>query len=241
MDAQSNGLVAFGDGLWLSTEPVSFLRLRLTATMAVVRLGGGELLIWSPVRLTPERRAAVEALGRVAHLYAPNVMHDLWLGEWASAFPSARVHAPGGLAKKRRDLRVERVQGEAPEPAFRDWVDEIPIDGCLEETVLLHRPTGTLMVADLVHNVGRPEQAWTAFYCRMMGFFDRVALSRALRWTAFRDRRAARRSLDGLLARPFDRLVVGHGTPIPAGGRAALAGAYTWLAPRMRPVTAGPG
>ncbi len=232
MDAQSNELAGFGDGLWLSTEPVSFLGLRLTATMAVVRLSGGELLVWSPVRLTPERRAAVEALGTVAHLYAPNTMHDLWLGEWASAFPSARVHGPRGLAKKHRDLRVDRVDGETPEPAFHDCLDEIRIDGCrLEETVLLHRPTGTLLIADLVHNVGRPTHGWTALYCRMMGFFDCVALSRALRWTAFRDRRAARRSLDDLLARPFDRLVVGHGAPVPADARVALAGAYAWLEP----------
>ena len=62
-----------------------------------------------------------------------------------------------------------------------------------------------------------------------MGFYDRVALSRVLRWTAFSDRAAARRSLDDLLARPFDRIVVGHGTPIDAGGRDALAGAYAWL------------
>jgi len=53
-----------------------------------------------------------------------------------------------------------------------------------------------------------------------MGFYDRVALSRMIRWAAFSDRAAARRSLDELLTRPFDRLIVGHGAPSPpAGGR----------------------
>src|SRR3954471_8249184 len=196
MDRTSEGLVSFADGVWLDTAPVGFLGLRLTATMAVLRLSDGELLVYSPLRLTPGRRTAIEALGRVTHLYAPNLGHHSWIGEWAAAFPSARVHVPPGLSKKRRELRVDRVEGEAPEPAFEGTIDEIRIEGCrLGETALLHRPSRTLIVADLVHNVGRPVHGWTAIYARMMGFYDRVALSRALRWTAFSDRRAARRSV----------------------------------------------
>ena len=63
-----------------------------------------------------------------------------------------------------------------------------------------------------------------------MGFYDCVALSRMIRWTAFSDRAAARRSLDEVLSRPFDRVVVGHGAPIDTGGREVLAAAYRWLA-----------
>jgi hypothetical protein len=230
MDGTTDGLVSFAEGVWLGTAPVRFLGLRLTVTMAVLRLGDGTLLVYSPLILTPERRSAVEALGRVAHLYAPNLQHDSWIGEWAVAFPSARVHAPTRLAKKRRDLRVDRVHGDPPEPTFGGYVDEIRIEGCrLGETVLLYRPARTLVVADLVHNVGRPGHAWTATYARVMGFYDRVALSRALRWAAFSDRLAARRSMDDVLGRPFDRLVVGHGEPLAANGREALAGAYAWL------------
>src|SRR5262249_11588341 len=159
--------------------------------------------------LTPERRARVEALGRVAHLYAPDLFHHRWLGEWIAAFPEARVHAPRGMAKKRPDLRIDRIHGAAPEPAFAGVVDEIPIEGCrLQEAALLVRPARTLIVADLVHNIGRPTHAWTATYARVMGFYDRIAVSRAIRWTAFADKRAARRCIDDLLARPFDRLVV---------------------------------
>ena len=223
-------LEEFADGVWLSTAPVRFLGMRLTATMSVLRLADGGLLLYSPVALTPERRAAVVALGPVAHLYAPNLMHHGWIQEWADAFPAARVHAAPGVAKKRPGLRVDRTCGSAPEPAFAGVVDEITIEGFrLLETVLLHRPARTVLVADLVHNVGRPAHRWTATYSRMMGFYDRVALSRVIRWTGFHDRSAARRSLDDLLARPFDRVVVGHGAPIGAGAREAVAAAYGWL------------
>jgi hypothetical protein len=223
-------LTPFTDGLWLATDPVSIAGTKLTATMAVVRLGDGSLLLYSPIALTPERRAAIEAIGPVAHLYAPNLFHHLRIGDWAAAFPSARLHAPAGLAKKRPDLRIDRTHTQAEEPAFAGIVDEVQIEGFrLKESVLVYRPARTLLVADLVHNVGRPQHPWSKFYTRTMGFYDRVALSKMIRWTGFSDRAAARRSLDQLLALPFDRLIVGHGTPLTAGAKEALAAAFAWL------------
>jgi hypothetical protein len=180
--------------------------------------------------MTSERRAAIEGLGPVAHLYAPNLYHHRWIGEWAVRFPGARVHAPAGLSTKRSELRIDRTHGTGPEPAFAGSVDELRLDGFrLQESVLLYRPARTLVAADLVHNIGRPRHAWTAFYARAMGFHDRVALSRMIRWTAVSDRAALRRSLEALLALRFDGLIVGHGAPIPSGGKAAVAAAYSWL------------
>lgn len=223
----------FADGVWLDEAPVRFLGMRLTATMTVLRLTDGSLLLHSPVAMTPERRAAVEALGPVAHLYSPNTFHHLRIGDWAAAFPSATLHAPRGLAKKRPDLRIDRVHLGAPAPALEGIVEEHRIDGLrLEETAIFHRPSRTLIVADLVHNIGRPTHGWTKAYTKTMGFYDRVALSRAIRWSAFTDKAAARRSIDALLALPFERLVVGHGAPLTAGAKDALASAYTWLEPR---------
>jgi hypothetical protein len=224
-------LTSFGDGIWLLSDPVRILGMPLTATMTVLRLGDGSLLLYSPVALTPERRAALEALGPVAHLYAPNIYHHRWIGDWVAAFPSARLHAPAGLSKKRPELRIDRPHG-APEPAFAGVVDELPIDGFrLEESVLFYRPARTLIVADLVHNIGRPPHRWTQLYTRTMGFYDRVALSRMIRWAGFSDRAAARRSVDALLTCSFERLVVGHGTPLATGAREAVAAAYRWLPP----------
>lgn len=221
---------ALTEGVWLDTDPVTIVGARLTGNMTVLRLSSGGLLVCSPLRLTPARQAAVEALGPVEHLYAPNLFHHLHLGAWARAFPSARVHGPAGLTDKRPDLRVDRVHGEGPEPAFGSDVSEHVIAGCrLRETALVHRPSRTLVLTDLVANVGRPEGLWTRTYTKLAGFYDDVALSRVLRWTAFHDREAARASLDRLLAEPFERLVVGHGEPIASGARAALERAYQWL------------
>jgi len=229
MPDAADSVTSFADGVWLASQPVVHLGLHLTATMTVLRLADASLLVYSPVALTPARRTAIAALGPVAHIYAPNLFHHMWLDEWIAAYPAARVHAPASLAKKHRGLRIDRPHG-APEPAFAGVVDELHIDGFrLDESVLVHRPSRTLLVADLVHNVGRPQHAWTRIYAKMNGFHDRVALSRMIRWTAFPDHRATRRSLDALLALEFDRMIVGHGDPLTSGAREAIAAAYAWL------------
>lgn len=223
-------------GLWLSREPVRFLGLHLSSNMTILRLAGDDLLVCSPVALTRERRAAVDALGHVAHLYAPNTFHHLWLADWAAAYPNARVHAPAALAKKRPDLRINRAHDTAaPEPAFAHHVDEHRIDGFrLVETALVHRATESLVVTNLVHNIGRPTHPWTRFYTRAMGFYNRPAVSRFIRLTAFSDTRAARRSIETLLTRPLARMLVGHGAPILEGAREILSDTYAWLPPAPR-------
>jgi hypothetical protein len=218
------------EGLWVDTAPVRILGTKLASTMTVLRMTDGSMLVHSPIAMTPERRAAVEELGPVRHLYAPNLFHHLGLREWAEAFPLARVHAPAGLSKKRPDLRTDRVHDSTPEAAFGGVVTELQIDGLrLDECALFYRPARALIVADLVHNIGRPDDGWTKFYTKSMGFYDRVALSRAIRWTAFSDRAAARRSIDSLLAFPFERVIVGHGAPVVSGARDAVASAFDWL------------
>jgi hypothetical protein len=230
-------LSAFAEGVWYDVGPVRFLGLQLTATMTVLRVRDG-VLVHSPLPLTVERRAAVEAIGPVAHLYAPNTFHHQWLGEWHRAFPSARVHAPAELATKRVDLRIDREHDASDAFDFGGVIAEIPVRGFrLRETALVYRPGCVAIVTDLVHNVGRPTHGWTKFYTRVMGFYDRVAISRVLRWSSFDDKGAARSSIDALLDHHFDGLVVGHGAPIPESGREALAGATAWLpqrAPRLR-------
>ena len=218
-------MTPLAEGIWTTSAPVSFIGLQLSSTMTVIRLSEG-LLLHSPVAMTPELRAAVEDLGEIAHLYAPNTFHHMWLGEWSEAFPEAQVHAPAELAKKRSELRIDRHHGGG----FSEELVEVPIEGFrLRETALVHPATNTLIVTDVVHNIGRPEHGWTKLYTDLMGFYDEVALSRFIRWTGFDDKVAARRSVDALLDLPIERLIVGHGAPILENAGPALRSAYTWL------------
>lgn len=214
-------MTPIADGVRTDTTEVRFLGLRVPATMTALRLSTGAWLIHSPIALTPERQAAVGA--PVSHLYSPNTYHHLRLGDWARAFPGARVHGPKGLVKKRPDLTIHALHGAPIDPD----VVEVPIDGfALQEAVLFHRPSRTLVVADLLHNLARPDHGWTSIYTSVMGFNGRVAVSRMIWAAAFRDKPAARRSIARVLELPFDRIIVGHGAPVTERPKEALARVY---------------
>ena len=228
-------------GVWIASDPVRIVGTKLSANMTVLRLEGDALLLHSPVSMTPERRAAVERLGENAHLYAPNTFHHRWIGEWAAAFPNARVHAPSELAP---ESKIDRAHDKEADSSFAGVLDEQHFAGFrLHESALVHRASRSLVVADLAHNIGRAAidgDGWTKFYTRMMGFYDRVALSRAIRWTAFTDKAGTRAGIDALLALPFDNLLVGHGDPVLGNAHAAFADAYAWLTTQPRQLAAGP-
>ena len=61
------------------------------------------------------------------------------------------------------------------------------------------------------------------------GISREPATMRTYRLTT-RNRQAARSSLERILRWDFDGILVGHGEPIHAGGRAALERAMAWLA-----------
>jgi len=215
--------------LWAVASPQSFLGLHLGTRMTVVRLRDGSLLVHSPIALTPSLKAEVALLGPVRHIVAPSQAHHLYAGEWQDAYPDALLHAAVGLAMRRKDLAIDReLRGDAP----ADWdsdLDTTFLDGTLlNETVFFHRPSRSLIVADLIENFQTSPHWPTRTYLKLAGIHGRPGLSRGLR-LIFRDKKRARRSIDEMLGWDFDRVVLAHGEIIESGGRDAVRDAYTWL------------
>jgi hypothetical protein len=197
--------------------------------MTVVRLGGGELLLHSPIGLTEERRKSVDALGPLAHIVAPNTFHHVYAGAWANAYPGATVHAPAELKKKRPDLRIDRVLSDPTPKEWQPVLDPVSIDGTLlHETVFVHPASRTLISSDLVENQQNVDHFGTRLYLKLSSAYQRVAWPTPLR-IAYRDRKAARRSLDGLLEHAFDRAIVAHGDVIEGDAKRSIAAALDFV------------
>ncbi|HEX4534470.1 MAG TPA: DUF4336 domain-containing protein, partial [Rhizomicrobium sp.] len=72
----SSTLEPLGKDIWIAEGPVvSFFGFPYPTRMALIRLGNGDLFVWSPIALTPELKAQVDALGPVKHLVSPNKIH----------------------------------------------------------------------------------------------------------------------------------------------------------------------
>jgi hypothetical protein len=142
-----------GENIWLCDGPVVHAYgLPFPTRMTVVRLDGGRLWIWSPVRLDDDLRREITTLGEPRFAVEPNKLHHLALAQWVAAWSSLRSWAPPGLAKKRRDLRfAAELTDEAP-AVWRDDIDQLLIRGSLfmTEVFFFHRPSRTCLVGDLV-------------------------------------------------------------------------------------------
>ena len=196
--------------------------------MLVAKLASGDLWVHSPAELSPALREEVDALGPVRFLIVPNAFHGhAAVGDWRAAYPDAELHAAPNFDARRKDLVVDRVLGDLPDPRWADDLDQATMLGhrFVPEVEFLHRASRTLVGGDLVVNV--PEDISTPMRL-WYGGGPGVIVPRLVR-VDIRDRRQARASLDRLLAWDFDRLVPGHGSVVETGGREALRSAYAFL------------
>jgi hypothetical protein len=135
-----------------------------------------------------------------------------------------------GLERKRPDLRFEGILGDEAPAEWKGEVDQVFFRGrpYENEVVFHHRASRTLLLCDLAFNFGPSAAAPTRWLMKLLRSYGRFGPSK-LDPLLIRDRRAARGSLERILAWDFDRVVVAHGDVLASGGREALRQGYSWL------------
>lgn len=228
-------MTSFGQEIWLFDGPAvtGAAGFRFPTRMAVIRLPGeGGLWVWSPVALTQDMRRAVDTLGPVRHIVAPNSLHHSFLAAWARAYPDARVHAAPGLTPEIAGTAIHAVLGGEPDPAWAGALDQVIVRGnrITTEVVFFHSPSATVLVTDLVQQIPR---GWFRGWRAVVAHLDLMTASvpsvpRKFRM-AMTDKAAAREGVRRILDWPADGLVMAHGAPLRAGGQDALRRAFGWL------------
>jgi hypothetical protein len=95
----------------------------------------------------------------------------------------------------------------------------------LDETVLYHRPTQTLIGTDIVVCANAKDHWTCRIAARATGFYERVRVPPDVRESKL-DKVAAARSIAHMLAQPALRLMVGHADVIERDCRDQLARAW---------------
>jgi Domain of unknown function (DUF4336) len=216
--------------LWVADRAQTFYGLPVGTRMTVIRLAGRRLLLHSPVALDPALRAELDALGRVSSVVAPNRVHHLHAGDVARSYPHARLWIGPGLEQKRPDLVFEAILGDEPPEEWRAEVGQVFFRGrpYENEVVFFHRASRTLILCDLAFNFGPATAPPTRWLMKLLRSYGRLGPS-TLDPLLIRDRRAARESLERILAWDFDRVIVAHGDVLERGGHAILRSGYSWL------------
>lgn len=219
-----------GEGIWTADRTLNLLGTRLPIRMTVIRLSSGGLWVHSPVKLDGPTREALDALGPVRHVVAPNRVHHLFVKPYFEAYPEARVFASPGLAEKRKDLPFHGTLSDAPPDAWANEIAQALLGGIpyLQEVDFFHPPSRTLVLTDLVFHPEPTDHLPSRIFYAMTGTYGRFGPSRLVK-LLIRDRAALRASIDRMLAWDFERIVMNHGAVIEKDGRARLRDAFAWL------------
>ena len=224
------------DSIWLTEGAVvSFFGFAYPTRAVIVRLTGGALWIWSPVALTAELRAEIDALGPVGFLVSPNKLHHLYLQDWHAAYPDAALWGPQSTRDKRKDLAFAGTLEDEPPPQWRDDIDQAWVRGSLvlDEVVFFHRASSTAILADLSQNFSpqflATHWSWWQRPIARLGISDGGAPPD---WRAsFVHRSLARTAARKILAWAPRRVVIAHGEWQRDNGTAYLERAFAWLRP----------
>lgn len=218
-------LVNITENVWAVEAPIQMPGgVRMKTRMTVVRLGDGRIWVHSPIAMQDELASKLSALGPVSFLVAPNRYHHLRMGEASKRFSQARVFGAPGLREKIRGLRVDEDLSNAAPSSWANELEQVVIDGAPEmsEVVFLHKPSGTLVISDLLFNILEPEGFSTKMILTLMGTRGRLAKSRFW-WRLTKDRAAFDASVKKMLGWDFDRLIMAHGEVVPAGAKEKTA------------------
>ncbi|OCK82902.1 hypothetical protein K432DRAFT_380006 [Lepidopterella palustris CBS 459.81] len=234
-----------------STPFWRFGRIKIGGRGTIVRLQSGALAVFSPVALTDDVKATVAKLGEVKYIAALDIEHHIFLGPWHAAYPNAKVLGPEGLPEKRAKQKNEDVpftvvfsakKKDTVDPEFDsefeyEYVSAHPN----KELVFNHKPTRTLIEADLVFNLPATEQFSKSGVSGTTGFLTKLfsALNntsgaamgqRRFIWYAIsgKDRKGFNGSIAEIDKWDFDRIIPCHGDVIETGGKGIFHKIMAW-------------
>ena len=209
------------ENVWVLRFPLRLFGMAIGRTVTIIRLASGRLVIHSTAPFTPAHVAAIRQLGEPAWLLDATLFHDSFTAEGSAAFPGVPYLAPEGFSK------VSGVTTAPLTPPPLEWAAELEVlelGGMpkVREHAVLHRPSRTLIVGDLLFNFGPGASGWTRFFARhVMRLKKFVGMSPFFR-LMIRDRAAVLRSVEAMMTWDFDRVVVGHGEIIANNGKQRL-------------------
>ncbi|MCA8879023.1 MAG: DUF4336 domain-containing protein [Rhodobacteraceae bacterium] len=229
----------FGDDLWVVDGPVIRMRygpfkLPFTTRMTVVRLEDGRLWVHSPIRLNETLRSAIDNLGEVAFLVAPNRLHWVYLHHWQLAYPEAQVHAAPGVERhaNRGRFRVDEKLGHTPPAGWGDEIGQVLVPGgFMTEAVFFHFASDTVILTDLIENF-EAEKIHGSFLRKVMRVGGVVhphgSTPRDLRLTFLSKRDEVKVAVSRILDWQPKRIVLAHGRLIDADAPQALRAGLAW-------------
>lgn len=255
------GMVKIGGRATIGLSLYLRLLCKSNANKTTVKMASGKLAVFSPVALTETVKTKISTLSptnTVSYLIAPDMEHHIFLSSWHAAFPSAHIIGPEGLPEKRakqtahdksvtevpfgtiftaKNKEQVKVGGEFDTEFEYEFVDAHPN----KELVFFHKPSKTLIEADLMFNLPATEQYSKAGESSNTGIFTKIfgalqntkgaaTWQKRMLWYALSagNREGFNSSIAKIAAWDFDTIVPCHGDTMIGDGKGIFQKVFEW-------------
>ncbi|KAF7974990.1 hypothetical protein HWV62_10747 [Athelia sp. TMB] len=240
--------------IWTFSKPfVRFGFLPWGGRSTAIRLATGEVWILASTPLTLNTKEAIDKLGPVKWIMAGDVVHYMFLSEYKAAYPEAKVIGVKDLVPKMKEKGLELDGGEkhanaviphihsqaayGSDPEGTKYGFENEIDACYfsgfanKDVAWLHKPSKTLVEADLLFNLpGKEQYSKTKASPKvpLIGSLDPFGkLHKHFVYGQGKDIKAMVRDAKTVASWDFERIIPCHGDVIEERGHDAWVAAYS--------------
>ena len=220
-----HSLRQFGPNIWTVDQPSNFIGVPLGLRMTIVRLANQQLVIHSMSPCDAETHTAIQTLGEVRYLIAPNLEHTRFIDEWLNDYPQAILYAPTD------ELLAKHPTAQSPNtlPFHHEDLLCQAINGMprLQEFAFFHKESQTLILTDLAFNLGGEMSLWGNCFLRLNGAYNRFTPTRILK-SLIKDQNAFYDSIQAIAQWGFKQIIIAHGTPVTQNARSTFDKAFAW-------------
>ncbi|GAA94754.1 uncharacterized protein L969DRAFT_87519 [Mixia osmundae IAM 14324] len=213
-----------------------------------IKLASGNVFLFASTPYNEESRQAIEDMatssdskqtGTVKWVLAPDSVHTMFTKQWQEAYPDAKIYGCEDSAKNKEIKWTKIFTKENPNPFAEDEelskeIKSEYFSGFVNQDIaVLHMPSKTLVVADLLMNLPATEQ-YSKSNKSAWGFTGYMNPFSGLHKTfvsgpGAKDKDSMAASAKVVNAWDFTRIIPCHGDVLEGNGRAAWSSAYSKL------------
>lgn len=230
-------LRAIDRNIWISEQPLKYWGFEVGTRMTILRLINGELIVISPIKVDETTIHQINDIGDVTFIVAPNLYHHLFVSDFKSIYPKAKIWAAPGLESKRQDLPIDKilnngVVGNSNEVEFLLFegfkVPDLGGASPLNEIVFFHRESQTLILTDIAYHFDETFSLKTRLVTKLIRGYRKLEPS-VLEKLATREKDQVKQSIQQVLCWDFKRVIMAHGSIVENEGKQKLKAGYEWF------------
>jgi len=213
--------------LWVNDVKFNLMGINFGNRMTCIRLSDNSMWLHSPTRFDKSTYEKIEHLGEIKHLITPSLMHNLFVMDWKKQQPNAQIMAPAHVKKVTADIHLDAQTIEIFNQLFDGEISCIPINGLplLQEYAFIHHSSKSLILTDLAFNFGNKSSGWAKLFLTLYGAHNKFGPTITIR-ASIKDKAAFRHSIQEIVAKDFDRIIVSHGDIITHNGNEIFKQAF---------------